>query len=293
LAWPTLSFSDASISVIRDRIRDGVWQYHDTETGTWREGGAIQRERLGLHSGVNGPLFFEHNRDGLRLRYSSDALRRFGLPVRELVWILARRTSATGVFPVAGQLPDGGLWIEIAPGRLVSVPASLLVMSVEGREYSLSHLHWDGFASGDTVTLGLASSDPMTIDRIALVDTHPGPRAELGRRAYLPFVSSDERRGVTQLGAGDLILNVPVVWDHDTPPPTIIVHDDNRLEDPAERLPVRGDVVLLGLDAAGVPVVLGLPGLKPMARWEDPECWRGDPLAVELAAPDTTPPARS
>jgi len=294
LPWTAMSFADAPISVIRDRIRDGAWRYHDTRTGTWRQDGSIDPKRLASHSGDTGPLFFEERADGLRLRYSVGALQRFGLPARELAWTLAHSREGIATFPVAGQLPGGGLWIEIAPGRVASLPAALLVTSSDDHEHSLAHCEWAAFAPGDTVTLRLASSDPMTVDRIELVDVRPGPRGALGRRAFLPAVSGDERRGVTQLGAGDLILNIPVVWDHDAPPAVVVVRADNRIEEARGRVPARDDVVLLGLDEDGVPMVLGLPGLRPVAaRWQELGSWRDDPLAVDLASPDVSPATRN
>lgn len=294
LSWEMLSFADEPISRIAARVEREKWHYHDTVTGSWSPNGGVRPQKLGDHSGLDGPLFFEAAGENLRLRYAETSLPRFGFPPRELVHSLERLREGRASYTVAGVLPEGGLWLELAPGRVANLPAPLVVTDVEGHEQSLSHLHWSAFAPGDQVTLQLASSDPMSVDRIALVEWLPGPRRALGRRCFLPVAGVDAKRGVTHLGAGELQLDLPVLWGEDPPPEIILLSSDNRVfAAGSSRLPERGDTVLLGLDPEGLPVVLGFPEFRPLAEGRQLESWDRDPLAGDLCALDLPPRARA
>ncbi len=282
--WELLSFADEPISSLALRCEREKWRYHDTSTGTWHPSGSIESQRLGDHTALGGPLFFEPQGEDLSLRYSEPLLARYGFPVRELVRALLRRKKDRTIrCPIAGLLPDEGLWIELAPGRIVSLPASLMVAEIEGHEKSLSHLHWPWFAPGDQITLKLSSSDPMTVDRIALEEWMPGPRQAFGRRAYLPVLAVDRERGAVRLGGGELQLDLPMRWREQPPPPVVLLSANNHLSEVLD-FPERGETVLLGVSDDGLPIVLGFPELRPQPDAQQPASWELDPLADDVAA---------
>jgi hypothetical protein len=274
LRWEFLSFADEPISQIADKVAHKIWSYHDRESGVWLETGGIQRKRLARHSGILGPLFFERQGRELSLRYGGAVLRRFAFPVRELIRALNHKKAAWHT--VAGVQAEGGLWIEIAPGRVADLPASIVVIAAETGEPALGQVHWDAFGPGDRVALRLYSTDPMTFDRIALEDWLPGARKAFGRRSILPVQDSGAESGALRLGSGEFEITLPVRWQGELPP-TLQLSSENRFAVLDDRLPSPGDIVLLGLSEDGNPIVLGLPGLRPQPDAERPSSWRGDP----------------
>jgi hypothetical protein len=282
--WESLSFADDSATGIAERIERELWSYHDSVTGFWTESGEVRLQESDWHSGSRGPLFFELRGSNARLRYSEANLRKFGFPSRELARSLASLQGEESDYTVAGVLPEGGLWIELAPGRIADLPAQLVVTVIEGREYSLSHLAWSAFAPGDVVRLRLITSDPVAIDRFEFKDWFPGPRRSLGNRCFLPIIEIDRERGGTRIGAGDLQMTIPRVWEADRVPSVVLLFAENYIFGASSRPPEAGDTVLLGIDERKVPIVLGFSGYEPLADALHLNAWEGDPLREYLMA---------
>jgi hypothetical protein len=280
LRWEKLSFADEGSQELARRVASHAWTYHDTDSGHWLDGGRLKPVLLGRHTGSDGPLFFEEGTDGLRLRYTHDALRRHGLSSSELAQHLSCSSGGEGAYVVAGTSDKRGLWIELAPGRVVELPASLLAIRMNAREVrAVEGLWWDAFAPGDRVWLSLATRDPLRVDRFVLEKWEPGPRGAFSSRdCYLPVLDYDAATGAVRVGAGQYALTLPCGFDG-SPPEVIALSPDNDVRPlPAGFLPRTDDVVLLALDQAGTPVICGFPDLVPVPQREHPERWGDDPL---------------
>lgn len=284
LDWEALSYADDTAAALAERVEQGAWTYHDSHSARWTEVGEVEQAELGSHTGASGPLFFQADEQGrLRLRFSADLLRRFGLPAAELARHLSRAESQRGSFAVAAPAEGGGLWIEIAPGRVVELSRALVATRTASREpHSLESLWWEAFAPGDRVTLSLASREPLQLDRFILEGWEPGPRGAFGSApCFLPVAAHDAERGGGRLGAGDFQLTVPTVFGG-VEPEVVALLPDNRVITVREgRLPQRGEVALLGLRPDGGPAVLGFPGLTPAAH-RQPGDWGDDPLRDDI-----------
>lgn len=308
LEWHLLSFGDEPASALIARCRRERWRYHDDMTGHWvlpeapagtaPAHGGVEGAELGDHQvlwssslgrGRNpvrpGDVFFDEEPPGqLRLRYQQDRFLDYGLPVDALLESLQRQPGRAGVYPVAGvPRPEGGLWIELAPGRLVEVPPRRMVVLLRGRVISVANLDWAAFAPGDRVGLSLPPRrDPLEPQPVALTSWSPGARGALGPgRALLPLAKQDAKTGALALGDGQYVLTVP--WTRAAPPsPEVVAVSANNMLAPwaTTRAPARGDVVLLGLDRqTRRPIVRGLEqlDLRPVPDG-DGALWDGDPL---------------
>ncbi len=286
LSWRNLTFADEPVRAIIERAELESWRFHDAETGTWLDDGSIPRQPLDDHNAWTGPLFFERYGKSMRLRYGAGNFLAFGCPVEELIGSLRARHPGGYTFNVAGvsRSGDGGLWIEIGPGRIAELPAHVVVWKSWAKVKSLAELNWEDFAPGDRVELELVSDNPFMIDRIALKKWVPGPRKAFGpKRAFLPVKWADKCDGALIIGWGGYQLTYPIA----RPNPKwleVILYADNELEalstperkhdsgerhDAKPRLPEAGDVILLSEASLLNPrnpkllIVLGLPDYKP------------------------------
>jgi hypothetical protein len=286
LDWPVLTFGDESALEVIRRSRREKWKYHDSKTGTWADNNRIDFETLdnyNLSDVFKGPVFFETGAGNLRLRYSEKNFLRFGFPVDELIRSLsARRGEKSAIYPVAGISTEGGLWIELAPGRIVELPSQLLVWQARVNEISLARLNWTSFALGDQIEIGIASNNPLNIERIALKSWRPGPRKAFGpQRCFLPVLSCQERSGAVTLGGGEFTLTLPIARP-DSSLRTVALYPDNRILKAEELHPEPGDVVLVCLDENGRPIVSGFPKLVLYPHSQNPRLWEEDPLAEQV-----------
>ncbi|HEX6911022.1 MAG TPA: hypothetical protein VF142_11540, partial [Longimicrobium sp.] len=284
LDWQALSYADDTAAALAERVEQGAWTYHDSHSACWTQAGEVKQAELGSHTGASGPLFFQRDEQGrLRLRFSADHLRHFGLPSAELARHLSRAELQRGRFAVAAPSEGRGLWIEIAPGRVVELSHALLATRTASREpHSLESMWWDAFAPGDWVTLSLASREPLRLDRFVLEGWEPGPRGAFGLvPCFLPVAARDAERGGVRLGAGDFQLTVPTILGETEPEVVALLPDNRVVAIPEGRLPRRGEVILLGVRPDGSPAVLGFPGFTPVAH-RQPEGWGDDPLRGDL-----------
>jgi len=298
IPWTQASFADASIAEIQARIGQHRWTYHDTRSGHWEQSieasaagpasGAqhsVRRYDLGLHGGSTGPIFAEAlDRDGARLRYTPESLVRFAFPVAELLAAFVGSPSSLPPFTVAGVSERGGLWLELAPGRIVELPAQLVVRHMLGEERSLAALHWQAFAPGDRIMLRPASSEPLSIDRFALEDWQPGVRGAFGTStALLPLAGHDVERGALSIGAGSFVCCLPFAGAR--PPERVALRPDNSWLE-VTRLPLPGETVILIIGEGGRPAVAGYPELRPLSDRKSQDGFVGDPLETMLRSSD-------
>jgi len=284
LLWPLLSFADQSIDEIIDRINEEKWTYHDKVTATLvsRDGSAeIDEKEVGNQFCLTGPLFFESSPYGdLRLRYTPANFFRFGFPVDELISSLLNKPNRAATYPVAGVPAEGGLWIELAPGRICEIPPNLVMGEGRSGEFPLN-LNWESFAPGDQVTLALPSGNPLLADRIVLREWEPGSRGAFGSDGcFLPVANRDSNSGAVTLGAGDFTVVIPAAHP-DEIPEVVTFYPDNEMQDGHAYLPKLDDVVLLGLNELGELAVLGLPNLVPEPD-RHMELWQDDVLAQDF-----------
>ncbi|MFF1613533.1 hypothetical protein ACFVYA_37690 [Amycolatopsis sp. NPDC058278] len=217
--WAQLSFADAGTWQIADSLGRHGWTFHDRLTGWW----PVVKNNIARFTpkalndsdtvtAAHGPVFFA---DGRSLRYPPDQLRRFGFPIGDVV---NRMSDEIGDKPseyvVASPVLEesGGLWIEIAPGRVVEVSADLLVAGPGDQFRSLRHLDWSRFAAGDRVRLARyqPENDHTQVSCIALHSWIAGPRAAFRGRTLLPIADTDSRGMRLELGWGRYRLFYPV-----------------------------------------------------------------------------------
>lgn len=279
LSWRFLSFGDESARSIIDRANGESWVYHDKSTGKWED---REPECLPVkpHDIWTGPIFFDEWNGTLRLRYDPEDFCRFGYPVNELVRSL--ESAISRIYPVAGISSAGGLWIELAPGRIVELPAQMITWGSGGTSKPLAHLNWEAFAPGDMVELAVEEYDILTPARVALRNWYPGPRAALGKgRCFLPLCKVSIEDGSVTLGAGAYILKLSVS-ENEQFEGTVITLDPQNNVYSQKQFPKQGDVVLLGIDTQNEPTIYGFPELYPRPEQNKRYVWKNDPFANDI-----------
>lgn len=299
IPWNLASFADQSIAEIRSRIERHHFTFHDTVSGHWvsdkGEGVESSEDRPALDvvtvtlepcTAASGPIFAEMQGAEASLRYDLRGMLRFGFPHMELIEAFGKHDRRKTLH-VAGVSARGGLWLELAPGRIAELPAQLLVRRAGGEEYSLARMHWNAFAPGDRITLEAASSDPLTIDRIALIDWQPGVRGAFGRStAILPVMQPpDVASGSVVAGAEDFTLTLPYV--RAVAPDCVALSPDNTLTG-LHRLPMQKETVLLVVDEAGKPSIACYPFLRPVADRQNSAEFSDSPIDKMLAHSDVS-----
>lgn len=289
LQWHQLTFGEESVVEIIKRIKREKWRYHDhlTATITYQDDNPVVNEDLtGEHDCWRGPLFFERTSESLRLRYNRKNFLRFGFPVEELILSLLRKPERRAFYPVAGVPEEGGLWIELAPGRIVELPSRLIDLPGKANASSLPEMIWEAFAPGDWVELEITSSSRLLVDRILLKDWRAGARGVCSpQSSLLPIHSHDGENGSLTLGAGLYTIKFPTAsadpgWD------LAVLYPNNQLHNGRDYLPEPGDVVLLGLNEHDEPAVLGFSDLVPEPDRKNLKLWDGDPLAEDMFITD-------
>ena len=305
LSWHLLSFGDESVQKIIERAEAEKWHYHDNETFTWvpeTQKFKLEELRDRNYSVWTGPIFFQSYRQELRLRYTQSEFRRFGFPVEELIYALKQRGRAN-CYPVAGisKSSEPSLWIELAPGRLVELPVQLIVWhsGINNKPKSLADLmNWQGFAPGDLVELELVSTDPLSIDRVALKNWIPGPRNGFGLdchnaidplRCFLPVLEPpDEKQGEITLGCGEFKLKLPFAQQNTNWRMVCLTPQNNGIEgipatsDQADYQLKRNDIVFLGIDPQDKIAVLGFETMIPLLDQKEAKSWKNHPITGRL-----------
>ncbi|NEO53319.1 MAG: hypothetical protein F6K54_09645 [Okeania sp. SIO3B5] len=280
IPWHLLSFGDESVKQIVKRADSQSWRYHDDQTFTWnKDTQKFEPENLRNrpHTVWSGPIFFELIDEELRLRYTKYKFRKFGFPVEELINAL-KDENRSHLYPIAGVNKwEHSLWIELAPGRLVELPTQLIVWRSEAnnKERSLTDLmHWEGFAPGDLVELEIVSTDPLTIDRIALKEWIPGIRNALGSsKCFLPVNTVNTESGEISLGRGEFQLKLPFADENPNWKMVILTAENNQIEGVAVTSsmenPQPNDVVFLELNTQEQLVVVGFETIEPRIKEKD------------------------
>jgi hypothetical protein len=276
LDWSAVSFADCSVEDLQTRL-SLTWRYHDTETVYWTPENRTIRQRLGEHTALTEPVFFDRRQQGPTLRYRGMDFPVFGYPAEELIRTVALRRNAW--FTVAGFSNTGGLWLELAPGRVAELPAALLIAADSNR--SLAALKWRDFAPGDQVQLRKKPGGSLAVDKLVLVEWRPGPRNAFGPRAFLPVAAYDPSRGALTLGQGAFQLKVPA-REFDSSCKAMILSRNEAPIPVGDRLPAAGDTVLLGVGQNGHVVPLGFEDLRPLPNRYDEGNWKGYPLTEEV-----------
>lgn len=296
IPWHLLSFGDESVQQILERANAESWRYHDNETFTWvpdTKKFKVEKLQNRDHTVWTGPIFFQSVGGELRLRYTQSEFRRFGFPVEELIYAL-KQPGRSHCYPIAGiskfvagrsQSLEYSLWIELAPGRLVELPVQLIVWrsGVNDKAKSLADLmYWQGFAPGDRVELELVSTEPLTIDRIALKNWIPGVRNALGsNRCFIPVESVDEQQGEITLGHGEFKLKLPFTAQNPNWQMAILTPENDMrgiAVGQPKRNPNRDDVVFLGINDQDKIVVLGFEIMTPVLALEEADAWKSHPI---------------
>lgn len=285
LRWHQLSFADRPAMEIINRINNEQWKYHDEVTAYVidQNGELIPHEdATGKHDCWRGPLFFENTGKTPKLRYTRKNFLKFGFPVEQLILSLLSKEGRRATYHVAGVPEEGGLWIEIAPGRIVELPPHLVVGQARSEEFQLNMLNWEAFAPGDEVELEATSTNPLQADRILIRDWKPGPRGAFGSNCcLLPVAGHDLENGALKLGSGGFMLSFPMSVPN-TSWKVVVLYPDNRIHDGRDFVPGEGDVVLLGLNESGEPTVLGFNDLTPVPDRKKESLWQGDPFAEDV-----------
>lgn len=261
-----LSFSDASASAIATAASKIRWRYHDRMTITWNLADkTVSTPEIGDRSAKTGPLFFLLDGQVPVLRYPRSELSRFGLPFDALCdWLSIRRTGTV----VAAAQGDDGLWVELGPGRVAELPASVVRHATNSS--FVTDFFWPAISPGDRLQLTLVEGDAQDIDTVSLSQWQPGIRGALGKsRALLPVKSFDNVKGALVVGAGMYMMTLPYFGEQ----PTAVMLDTQTNDITAVGTPPLkpGDVVFVGL-TDNFPTIVGTTiGALP---WEQPDPWQ-------------------
>lgn len=254
--WSQLSFLDDTVRRVAEHARRGLWRYHERITGHWSNGAAAP-SITPLSDPVRvdeGPLFFTPD---WALRYPRAELPRYGYPATEIVE--AELPEDGGWYPVAGTTRTA-VWVELAPGRLVKIPGSLL-WSATSATRTLRSFLWSVVAPGDRIRL---RRRPVADGRLADLDLAawiPGPRGSFGDGHVLLPITRIAGSGI-KLGQDRWTLVYPLTGKKPEFPDGGFcwLTPDNELWQASRREPAAGDVVLAQYDStAGGFIALGLP----------------------------------
>ncbi|MGW5049800.1 hypothetical protein [Actinokineospora sp. NPDC004072] len=297
--WSRLTFADEGALSLVQRWAERRWMLHDRLTGQWVEDGdgrvkvridMLAKQRRDEVSLESGPLMFA---EGHVLRYPEAQLRGFGFSAGEAVGALSGELGRVPAdYAVAAPVRGGagGLWIEVFPGRVLELPADLLVAGATEGHRPLRDLDWTRFGPGDRVRLSLHQPDNVNV-QVACVALHswfPGPRAAFGPHRTLLPAKGDSVEMKIRLGHGDNRFDYPAVpaqLPKNSGPKAVWLFPDNTVA-PATGAPVAGDTVLIGLDRerAGLRV-LGLDGWTATTGGGD-DAWPGSTWLRDALAGD-------
>ena len=253
VSWAQVSFLDDTRTVLRARCTGSWWQYHDNTTS--------RRDRRPPHvplppeplperaTATAEPVFFSPD---WSLRHTAD-LRRFGYPATDLIEGAHGRggtkdlsLAVAGVATSPTGEPDG-LWVELAPGRIVEIAGSMMTTADSVHSW-LDRMDWSHFAPGDLVDLRVDRGHRLDIGSLALRGWRPGPRGGWGKQVLLPVTAVDQDRGVLVLGCGRSTVRLPLEPDGPTPAvgDRVWLDAGNRIEPASSHpRPAAGDVVLV------------------------------------------------
>lgn len=281
IEWRCVSFADTTIANIKTISASEKWSYHDRVSGYMTPSWHVEEEVVLSGSTFKSPSFFEEIEGKPFLRYRTESLRHFGYPVGELIRSIRNRGIGSSTYSVAGVSSFGGLWLELAPGRIAELPAGLLVLHDLEKGQPFSALDWKQFAPGDLVELSLAHTDPLQHERIVFESWKYGPRNSLGKRnAYLRINSRDEKSGSVLLGAGRFKITIPIE-NPQLHGDTVVLTDHNSLEYQALSPPETGDTFLLTVGPSGKIEADGLRDYH-VIPFPSKKIWEQDPLRHHL-----------
>lgn len=195
LDWPVLSFMDDKPQALARHTERGEWHYHDRHTGFFRNGGFTPVELANPARSKDGPLFFD---DEWRLRYRTADFDRFGYSANEVLDYGLPKDGQW--YPVAAPVEQGGLWVELSPGRIVELRAGLL-HSPALTSSALGGFPWRAFAPGDQLRLKQVRDRDASLNHLVVSDWKPGPRGWFGASRALVTVEHIEG-GAIVLGTG-------------------------------------------------------------------------------------------
>jgi hypothetical protein len=296
LPWHLLSFFDIPAFTLKEKLITYDWNYHDTTTVTWENSGigtlSIRKQNvpgstLILQSNnqatrqrqptrIPGPILLQRTKADKRFRYLKDSLHLFSLPFQILINELRRIKQIVAV-AYAGYFRERH-WVEIAPGRIVELPVSLVVLVQESEEISMHGFNWTQLNTGDVLLLSVKPEHGLEAATIIFNGWEAGSRSALGKYAIAGVSETDNKNGSITFGTGIFQLCLPfyseqrdklLVAGLDISSNILTTINDTG------RIPKKGDVIYLqinerGLGAHGLPQFRCQPGLI--------EEWKKDPL---------------
>ncbi len=274
--WARLSYLNATATDIAERLRTNTWKYHDSRTGRWIDDTTVETVTFdeAQINALSEPVVFS-SENGPTLRYRRNELDRFALPATEL---LDRTDNEHGSISlvVAGSDSNGGLWVELGPGRVVQIPASLFVQA----GIPLARLDWSRFAAGDEITVQ-KSRDSTGYPTLELRAWRPGVRAAFGNApgpaAMLLPMQHILSQGGLLLGHGRDTTLYPVdaaTAARFATETAVWLNRRNDIKPLARREVAKGDIVLLGVDATtGELRIHGLPATRVDLAPVDKASW--------------------
>ncbi|GIG00147.1 hypothetical protein [Catellatospora citrea] len=254
--WARLSFTASSAAEIADACRTAHWRYHDSKTGHWAlDADTPQQYSVQPMSAVTGPLFLTRDDIGPTALFRGSDLLRYGLPATELLeqpQLLGQPTWLTvaAVRTVANQ-PDG-LWLELSPGRVIEVPASLVKF---GRSLAGMAFDWSIFAPGDRIRVRVDAIAPDDYLSLELLGVDHGIRGASAPTSSIVLpVGHPQPGGALLLGEGRCTIRHPIATsrvDEHATRTAVWLSPHNQLVPLAERAMTPGDVALLGVNSDG------------------------------------------
>jgi len=248
--WYLLTFRDQSVSDVVDAVSDVPWFYHDKQTIVWTAAieKRIEKKEVLPSTMQSGPLFIEVDGRRAMLRYAQEDLPSHAVGLSNLIDVLPPSSSGNRYRCfVAGVPKEGGLYVEIVPGRIVEIPPSMTVWGQDMNDtVSLEMLDWNIFAQGDDLVIKIMPQyDSYAPERIVL-DWTPSVRNAFGPAgAALRRQCFDCEAGVVVYGAGEFKVCLPSITPEKMPELALIGGSDTLIRLESDAKPPRLATVLL------------------------------------------------
>lgn len=287
--WHLLTFQDQPADWLQKNIAHVSWAYHDKESICWTSDPASPSRNIQIREATihTGPLFVEESGGKGVLRYRSDDLPNYAVGFGNLIAMLPNESGKGGRLSncvVAGVPKEGGLYVEVLPGRIIEIPPAMVQWGQVGQDpVSLDLLDWQQFAAGDRLDIRrLPQGDPYTPERV-LLHWSQGVRNAFGPiGAILPRKRCDEGRGAAYYGCEGVDICLPSTNPVGLPEFALVGGKDILQALASDSEPIRHSTVFLVERDNGI----GVAGLdqwraSPDRHWD----WNTDSLMQSIMRP--------
>jgi hypothetical protein len=217
--WYRLTYRTGGAREIFRRLQNSKWSYHDRSSIQWKLDTRLFPIQfpLDLHDVATGPLFFSLDQGTAVLRFPAKELPKRSLGLANFRHLLSERTPLETV--VAGVPEEGGLYLELLPGRIFEIPWAIAGHD-ESDPVPLDKFAWQVFAAGDTVELrrSMSRADRNAQEGVLLSWRHGVNNALGPNGALLPLAGTDAANGTALYKLGEYEIELPTTHVDRCPP---------------------------------------------------------------------------